>query len=1040
MSASKRRAAAGFLVIVAAALGPWAGVATATPASPARVAVVGDCPIGFETFDETAGLTLLNNATITEPVLRVTPATRNQVGQAWFPTRVKVGNGFTTEFAVRISEAGGAGDDDGLGGDGMSLTIQDSSGTVVGDGGGSLGYGRIPRSLAIELDTFDNAGDNGDPNGNHVAVHSKGTAPNSEKDDGQLPGAEAILDPIRIQDGEVHRVRVDYALDGLLEVFVDDFTTPVVTAEVDLATFLGLTDGRAWVGFTAATGGAFENHDVLSWSYCETDLPPTVDAGPDAEFPEGTSWIQQGSASDPEGEALTTAWSFQAGADVDPGAQCIFANPESTGTVVTCTDDGTYTLTLTASDGVNPPVSDTAQVTMTNVGPSVEIAAPAEGSSFAIGAPVAVTAPFTDAGSNDTHTCSIDWGDTTVEAGVVAAGACTGSHAYAAAGPFSITVTDSPILVDAGDDLLFGEGFTMDITGSASDPEGAELTTTWSYAPGSGVDPGASCVIGDPAALATTIACTDDGFYTLTLTASDGVNPTVADSATLEVVNVLPTVDISEPADGSEVDVGATVPLAAPFTDAGSNDTHTCSIDWGDGTVEVGMVAAGACTGSHAYGPAAAGTNPIQVTVDDDDGGRAIDTIVVTVLDRAPTVDAGADVRGDEGSPVAITGTATDPEGATLTTTWTATPGSDVDAGASCAFADPAALATTVTCTDDGTWTLGLSASDGHNPPVSDTAILTLANVGPTVEITAPAAGAGVLVGTNVDVRATVTDPGGNDGLTCSIDWGDGTIAAGAIAAGVCSGAHPYPAAGPFTITVSATDDDTGSGSDTVAITVESPGVCTQTGTPGNDTLTGTSGPDVLCGLGGDDTLIGMGGDDILIGGPGNDFLRGGSGRDTVSYLDAPGPVTASLGENEATGAAGVDRLINLENILGSEFDDRIIGDNDSNELYGNGGRDHITARAANDFVDGGADADQLGGGAGNDQLIGGPSPTPDTVDRLSGDEGARDVCIDGPGLPDLRDKSCERDSPADGIAVADRVARNEVARRVSGRGPAPRA
>lgn len=65
--------------------------------------------------------------------------------------------------------------------------------------------------------------------------------------------------------------------------------------------------------------------------------------------------------------------------------------------------------------------------------------------------------------------------------------------------------------------------------------------------------------------------------------------------------------------------VGATVEVTASFTDAGGNDTHTCSIDWGDGTVEPGVVANGDCTRSHAHG--SVGVLNLTVTVPDDDGG-----------------------------------------------------------------------------------------------------------------------------------------------------------------------------------------------------------------------------------------------------------------------------------------------------------------------------------------------------------------------------------------------------------------------------------
>lgn len=120
----------------------------------------------------------------------------------------------------------------------------------------------------------------------------------------------------------------------------------------------------------------------------------------------------------------------------------------------------------------------------------------------------------------------------------------------------------------AGDDTSGTEGSPVELSGSATDPDGDSLTTSWSY-----------------------------------------------------TANADPAVSIDPPADGTEVAVGATVAVAASFTDAGGNDTHTCSIDWGDGTVEAGTLAGGDCTGSHAY--ATDGGYAVTVTVSDDDGGSA---------------------------------------------------------------------------------------------------------------------------------------------------------------------------------------------------------------------------------------------------------------------------------------------------------------------------------------------------------------------------------------------------------------------------------
>ena len=208
-------------------------------------------------------------------------------------------------------------------------------------------------------------------------------------------------------------------------------------------------------------------------------------------------------------------------------------------------------------------------------------------------------------------------------------------------------VTNQPPVVSAGGPYTGSEGSPVAITGTASDPEaGDSVTTSWSYSAGAGVDSGASCSFGNAAALSTTVTCTDDGTYTLTLTGNDGEAAPVTSTATLTLTNVAPSTTITTPADMSVHQVGSSVNVSASITDAGANDTHTCSVSWGDGTAPTaGVVAGGTCTASHTY--AAIGTYDVTVTVTDDDGGSGSDTITVVIADSQTKVTGGGFVLDD---------------------------------------------------------------------------------------------------------------------------------------------------------------------------------------------------------------------------------------------------------------------------------------------------------------------------------------------------------------------------------------------------------
>ncbi|MCB9675393.1 MAG: hypothetical protein H6737_09780 [Alphaproteobacteria bacterium] len=180
-------------------------------------------------------------------------------------------------------------------------------------------------------------------------------------------------------------------------------------------------------------------------------------------------------------------------------------------------------------------------------------------------------------------------------------------------------VPNDPPVAYAGEDITVaeGDGFTLDGSGSV-DPDGDPLTYAWTLVSASGPP------LLVPAAVSptTTVQSLDDGVYTFELRVSDGELEST-DTVVVTVGNATPV--LSAQADDATAE-GVTLVTAA-FTDAGVLDSHTATVDWGDGTApEVVPISAqgtgwGSLYASHVYG--GPGTYPVAISVVDDDGGLA---------------------------------------------------------------------------------------------------------------------------------------------------------------------------------------------------------------------------------------------------------------------------------------------------------------------------------------------------------------------------------------------------------------------------------
>lgn len=124
-------------------------------------------------------------------------------------------------------------------------------------------------------------------------------------------------------------------------------------------------------------------------------------------------------------------------------------------------------------------------------------------------------------------------------------------------------------------------------------------------------------------------------------------------------------------------------------------------------------------------------------------------------------------------------------------------------------------------------------------------------------------------------------------------------------------------------------------------------------GGAGNDILYGGDGDDTIHGNQGDDTLYGDGGRDHLFGDAGNDTFyfnagnndfHGGAGIDTLDYTGSTGTSGATfnlktgLGDHDAFG----DTFEEIENVIGTAYNDDFWGNASVNRFNGGAGRDRF--------------------------------------------------------------------------------------------------
>ncbi len=407
---------------------------------------------------------------------------------------------------------------------------------------------------------------------------------------------------------------------------------------------------------------------------------------------------------------------------------------------------------------------------------------------------------------------------------------------------------NQPPVADAGGPYTVAEGGSVQLDGAASiDPEMGPLVFEWDLdADGIFGESGTDAAHGDEVGATPTFFANDlddPTIWNVTLRVTDEGGLTSESSATIDVTNVAPSVDLGADQTGTE---GTVVAFSAGVFDPGPD---VLSLSWRveDGN---GIVVAEGTSLDGSFTPADNGVYTVFFTANDGDGGVTTDTMTVNVANVAPQSAVVGPTSGVRGQTLIFSLSALDP--------------SPVDQDAGFTYDVRWGDGTSSLCTgpgdgadanhiyrNSGLFTVRVVAidKDGGQSTVATWEVSIVA-VQLQVDPCDPTKTALVVGGTQnsdlIEFRKV--------GATC----------VRVFLNGICQGTfNPTGHLIAF-----------GQGGDDV-ITVG----CNLTLSA---MLFGDAGEDILIGGGGHDLLVGGNGKDILIGGAGRDVLLGGRGVDVL--------------------------------------------------------------------------------------------------------------------------------------------------------------
>jgi hypothetical protein len=383
-----------------------------------------------------------------------------------------------------------------------------------------------------------------------------------------------------------------------------------------------------------------------------------------------------------------------------------------------------------------------------------------------------------------------------------------GTYGIFLASPVS-TATNQPPVADAGPDRTVIENKSITIDGGASfDPENTVLTFVWSL---DGVE-----VATGPQYTAGPFGV---GTHTVTLTVTDREGASASDDMILTVDPNLPPVANA----GPDQTVNFVQPVSLDGSGSSDPEGLALSYVW---ALDGAQIATGP---NPIVGPFPVGARMITLTVTDDQGLSASDSMVVNVINEAPVARAGSDQWIQTLETVLLYGSASfDPEGETLSFVWSLD-GAQIATGPTPVVGPFAA----------GTHTITLTVTDGHGASASDDVVLLVQNRAPTAD-----AGPDRTVNHAQTVMLDASGSADPEGGSLSYAWSvDGLQ----VATGISATVGPFEV-GTHSVVLTVTDDHGATATDNMTLTVI------------NEAPVADAGPDQTVGVKGRTTTVALDG------------------------------------------------------------------------------------------------------------------------------------------------------------------------------------